>query len=50
MQTNPFASEALKESVSFSKIEKSNIKLESYTNALKKFSLLMKDRMTKVLD
>ena len=41
VQTNPFAAQALKESVSISRIEKNSQKLEHLLDAYKKFSVLI---------
>jgi|LauGreDrversion4_2_1035121.scaffolds.fasta_scaffold1555189_1 hypothetical protein len=49
VNNNPFAQDALKESVSISKIEKNNQKLESIVAALKKFIVLTKERTGQVL-
>ncbi len=49
VQTNPFAKEALKESVNVSRIEKNNQKLEKLLDVLKKFRTMMDERLSKVL-
>ena len=49
VQTNPFAKEALKESINVSKIEKNNQKLEKLLDVLKKFRFMMDERLNKVV-
>jgi hypothetical protein len=50
VQNNPFAAEALKESISVSKLEKSNQRFQKYVDALRKYNSMIKERMTKTLD
>ena len=46
VQTNPFAPQALKESINISKIDKNNKKLEELIEAIKKFRSLQNQQQT----
>jgi hypothetical protein len=49
VHSNPFAKDALKESINLGKIEKNNVKFEKFIDAMKKFRSVMDERMNKVL-
>jgi hypothetical protein len=49
VQTNPFAKEAIKESINVSRIEKNNQNFEKMVEALKKYRNYMYEKLNKVI-
>jgi len=49
VNTNPFAKEALKESINITKIEKNNQKMEKILQALNMYIAQMDDKLSKVV-
>eukprot|EP00347_Sterkiella_histriomuscorum_P013422 403364764 len=49
VKTNPFAKEAIKESINVEKIEKANLKMDKLIQALQKFGKSMNEKLSKVV-